>query len=66
MIIHSTTLESTSDDIVEEAMRTNEEIEKENVLFIKNLQPVKNYTTPQKRKREKTTEDQKIPEEDNI
>ena len=52
--------------ILEEAMRTNEECENENLISIKNLQPVKNCTTPQKRKREMTTEDNKSPEEDSL
>ena len=35
--------------ILEAAMRTLEECENENLIFIKNLQPVKSFTTPQKR-----------------
>ena len=35
--------------ILEASMRTIEECEYENFIFFKNLQPVKNFTTPQKR-----------------
>ena len=51
--------------ILEASMRTIEECEYENLIFIKNLQPVKNFTTLQKRKREMTAEDNS-PEEDSL
>ena len=57
-------IEEIVDEIVENTMRKSEETEKEKQVLTSNLRQETNFTTPQKRKREITPEDDQMARED--